>query len=86
MHDFPRKVFLCYILLPDQVSLPGCPYVLRYWAVYIYIYIYIALVCCPVRGVIKFEINVRFLIKPFFAYLKVMTKVYISQEPKELLA
>ena len=28
-----QKCFSCYILLTDQISLPGCLYFLRYWAI-----------------------------------------------------
>ena len=28
-----KKPFYCYILLPDQISLPGCLYFMRYWAI-----------------------------------------------------
>ena len=31
-YDFSRKMFLCYILLTDQISLPDCFYFSRYWA------------------------------------------------------
>ena len=30
---FQQKCFSCYILLTDQISLPGCLYFLRYWAI-----------------------------------------------------
>ena len=31
VYDFPRKNFLCYKLLADQISLSDCLYFLRYW-------------------------------------------------------
>ena len=30
VYDFSRKMFLCYILLTDQISLSDCLYFLRY--------------------------------------------------------
>ena len=30
VYDFQQKDFSCYTLLTDQISLPGCPYFLRY--------------------------------------------------------
>ena len=30
---FEEKSFYCYILLPDQISLSGCLYFVRYWAI-----------------------------------------------------
>ena len=32
-YDFQQKCSSCYVLLTDQISLPGCPYFLRYWAI-----------------------------------------------------
>ena len=32
-YDFSTKCSSCYILLTDQISLPGCLYLLRYWAI-----------------------------------------------------
>ena len=34
VYHFPRKLFLMYILLTDQISLSDCLY-LRYWAIYV---------------------------------------------------
>ena len=31
--NFQQKCSSCYILLTDQISLPGCLYFLRYWAI-----------------------------------------------------
>ena len=33
VYDFSTKMFLNYILSTDQISLSGCLYVLRYWAI-----------------------------------------------------
>ena len=33
VYDFSTKLSSCYILLTDQISLPGCLYFLRYWAI-----------------------------------------------------
>ena len=33
VYDFSTKMFLLFILLTDQISLPGCLYFLRYWAI-----------------------------------------------------
>ena len=33
LYDFSTKMFLSHILLTDQMSLPGCIYFLRYWAI-----------------------------------------------------
>ena len=30
-YDFQEKYFSCYILLTDQISLPGCLCFVRYW-------------------------------------------------------
>ena len=34
-HDFSTKCSSCYILLTSQISLHGCLYFLRYWAMYV---------------------------------------------------
>ena len=31
VYYFQEKYFSCYTLLTDQISLPDCPYFLRYW-------------------------------------------------------
>ena len=51
VYDFQQKCPSCYILLTDQISLHGCLYFLRYWAICV-------------------EINLLFLIKPFFYMIK----------------
>ena len=33
VNDFSTKCFSYYILLTEQISLPGCLYFLRYWAI-----------------------------------------------------
>ena len=33
VNDFSAKCFSYYILLTEQISLPGCLYFLRYWAI-----------------------------------------------------
>ena len=33
VYDFQQKYSLCYTLLTDQISLPGCFYFLKYWAI-----------------------------------------------------
>ena len=33
VYDFPTKIFLMYVLLTDQISLPGYLYFLRYLAI-----------------------------------------------------
>ena len=49
VYDLCEKCFSCYILLTDQISLPNCFYILRYWAI------------C----VLQLFVNLTFLIKPF---------------------
>ena len=33
VYDFSTKIFLMLILLTDQISLSGCLYLLKYWAI-----------------------------------------------------
>ena len=33
VYDFSTKCSSCYILVTDQISLSGCLYFLRYWAI-----------------------------------------------------
>ena len=33
VYDFWQKCFSCYILLTDLILLPGCLYLMRYWAI-----------------------------------------------------
>ena len=35
VHDFSRKIFSCYLLLSQQISLPYCFYFLRYCAIHL---------------------------------------------------
>ena len=70
LYVFREKCFSCYILSTDQISLFGCLYFLRYWAMCV-----IAIVCFPGCDVINFGINLIFPIKAFlyltkFTYLE----------------
>ena len=58
---FQEKCFSYYILLTDQISLSDYLYFLKYWAMSV-----LRLFCFPGCDVINFEINLIFLIKPFF--------------------
>ena len=79
---FQQKCSSCYILLTDQISLPGC----LYFLLEILDNMFIAAVCYPGCDVMGFEINLIFLVKPFFLHdQKVMTKALIYRERKELL-
>ena len=69
VYDFSTKMFLVLFLLTDQISLPGCLYFLRYWAI------------CVLQLIINqvvtqnFKVKIIFLIEPFFLHdRKVMTK------------
>ena len=69
VYDFSTKMFLVLFLLTDQISLPGCLYFLRYWAI------------CVLQLIINqvvtqnFKVKIIFLIEPFFLHdQKVMTK------------
>ena len=33
VYDFSKKCSSCYVLSTDQISLSGCVYILRYWAI-----------------------------------------------------
>ena len=70
MDDFSRKMFSCNILLTDQFSLSDCLYFLTYWG-----NLFIPIVCFPCCDVINFEINLIFLIKPFFFRTKTWPKL-----------
>ena len=35
VYDFQQKCSSCYVLFTDQISLFGCLYFLRYWAIYV---------------------------------------------------
>ena len=56
-----EKYFSCCILLIDQISLPGFLYFVRYVG-----NTCIAIVCKPGCDGMNFEVNLIFLIKPFF--------------------
>ena len=32
-YDFSRKCLSCYVLLTDQILLPDCLYLLRFWSI-----------------------------------------------------
>ena len=49
------------MILTDQISLPDCLYFVRHWS-----YMGIVIVFFTGCDVINFEINLIFLIKPFF--------------------
>ena len=57
---FKKQKFSCYILLIDQVSFFGCPYLVSYYA------IGVLQLFVTSRDVKNFEVNLIFLIKPFF--------------------
>ena len=66
LYSFWGKLFLLLFLLIDHVSLSGCLYFVRYQAICL-----LQLVC----DVTTFEINLIYLIKPFFLHgQNVMTK------------
>ena len=58
---FQEKCSSCYILLTDHISLSDCLYLWRYWAKCV-LQLFVNQIC----DVINFEINLIFLIKPFF--------------------
>ena len=79
---FEEKYFSGYILLTDQISLSGCLYFVRYWAIlciviqYLLQYMCIVSVCWPGCDIIDFEIRLLFIIKPFFLHdQNVKTKI-----------
>ena len=57
---FQEKYFSCCILLTDQISLSGCLYFLRYWAICV-----LQFICFPVCDLTNSEINLSFLTKSF---------------------
>ena len=66
---FEEKYFSCYILLIDQISLSVCLYFVRLGNMSI------AIACEPGCDVMNFDVNLIFLIKPFFLHgQKVVTK------------
>ena len=73
---FEEKYFSCFILLIDQISLSGCLSFVRYWAICLRMKCHCDYVNCDVTN---FEVNLIFLIKPFFLHeQKVLTKTKIS--------
>ena len=74
---FEEKYFCRYISLIDQTELSSCVYLVRYC---------IVIICIQGCDVINFEINLKFLIKPFCLHnQKVKTTISLSWERKELL-
>ena len=71
--NFSATYISCYILLTDLISLPDCFYFTRYWS--ICVLIVFSLDC----DVINFEINLIFLIKPFFLHDRQKSK-YLDNE------
>ena len=65
---FQEKYFACYILLTDQISLPGCLFEILRNKRFVIIF-------CPVCELIHFEIKDRFLIKLFLHNQKGSTKM-----------
>ena len=69
-------------MLTDPISLSGCKGFLRYLAICVLVY------CNWLLSRLwrhRFDVDLNFLIKPFFYMNKVRTKIEISQEQKELL-
>ena len=65
VYDFSRKMFSCYILLTERFLLPDLlPEILGNMCT--------AIVCFPGCNVINFEIDLIFLIKPFFYMTKML--------------
>ena len=54
-----EKSFSCYILLTDPILLSDCLYFFRYWA------ICVLQMFVSQADIIKFEINLIFILKPF---------------------
>ena len=63
---FREKCFSRYIILTDEISLSDCPYFLRYWAISVLQLLF----SFQGHDVINIEINLIFLIKPFFNMTK----------------
>ena len=66
--------FWCYILLADQISLSNCLYFLRYW-----IYVYCNCLF-PRLWRVNLEIDLIFLIKPFFVMTEKSWQKLIENE------
>ena len=56
VYGFSMKIFSCYILLTDQISLPDCLYFSRYLAIRVLL-VRVLIVCLPGCDVINFAIN-----------------------------
>ena len=69
MYDFSRKMFFMRHSINLPISLSDCLYFSRYWA-------YVCYNCLPGCDVIKFEINLIFLIKLFW---------YMTKKPRQKL-
>ena len=66
VYDFSKKkYFMCFVLLTDQISLSDC---LCFFE--ILVNMCIVIICFPVYDTMNFEINLSFLIKPFFNMTK----------------
>ena len=77
---FAEKYFSCYILSPDQISLSGSFYFVRYWEICI-----LQLFVNQVVTSYNLKLNLSFQSSSFFLYdQKVKTKLYISWERKKL--
>ena len=73
VYGLSRKMFLCYNLLTDQISLPDCLYLVN---------VFIGYVCKPSCSDINFEIKLVFLIKPHFYMAKKSRQIlkYLKNE------
>ena len=72
-----QKCSSCYILLTDQISLPGCLYFLRYWVT--------CVLQLFVNQVVNFDINLIFLIESLFLHdKKVMKKLKYLEHEKSI--
>ena len=65
VYDFSKKCSSCYILLNDQIWLPGCLYVFRYWAICVMQFFVNQVVTLWI-----FKLTCIFLIEPFFYMTK----------------
>ena len=54
VYDFSKKCSSCYVLLTDQVSLPGCLYFLRYWACVLQLFVNQAVTSCILKLTLSF--------------------------------
>ena len=80
-HNFWTKIFLLLYSINGSNFIVCCLYFVRYWAICV-----LQLFFKPVCDVMNFEVNLGFLITPFFLHdQNVATKTKISWERKELL-